>query len=141
MKTAKIVYIVFLISILLSCNFHYREASVLKSKTKNINGVIYTFSSFFTQKSTEITYNRIIGINSSVELHGFKRLITMDIVSDEFEKKLDLSKIDSIKIDSVSFTIDQEKLNIDLFYYLTVNDKNKTLVFSLFRNNESWELR
>lgn len=66
--------------------------------------------------------------------------IEREINKSDFEKKVDLQKIEKLIIDSVSFSVSENKDKIDLIYYLNLGNKFQKVTIGLEKDNEIWNL-
>ncbi|KJF43243.1 hypothetical protein LH29_13385 [Draconibacterium sediminis] len=119
----------------------YGEDVALFADFKKINGVEYLFKNH-VKCDTTITFqrNKNFHLKNKVVFWGMDKDIEIEINKSDFEKKIDFDKIEAFRIDSVSFSVNENKDKIDLIYYLDLGNKRKTVTIGLEKDNETWNL-
>jgi uncharacterized protein YhbP (UPF0306 family) len=140
MRSKYLVLNLLAIFVLSSCNYSFSKGNDVKFKKKSINGVDYMFFNNIEYKKIHLNFLRQVQFKNKISFYGSGETIEMEISKSDFEKKMNSSKIYSLHIDSVSFTINDKGNKIDLIYYLNLNNENKLLKFNLNKDTNSWKL-
>jgi len=123
-----------------SCNINYSCHNVLDYKRKTINGNDYLFSAGIKYKNINLFGFKQRQFQVSIDFYGLGNPIHKELNIIGFEKKMDIKEINSLQLDSVTFSLNEERDNVDLSYFLNLNNTNQTVSNSLIRINDDWEL-
>lgn len=140
MRKHKHLFFVLLAFILTSCSFNYSVGTDMKMKKKTIEGTEYIFTNFSKHKKIGFFFLKSNKFQNNVSFFGTGKTIHKTILKRDFDQKLKGKKSDLILIDSVSFSINEKKDNIDLIYYLNLINSRETVVFEMSKENDSWEI-
>lgn len=109
-------------------------------KTKNIDGIDYVFLNHSKEKEFRYSFFKRKEYNNKISFSGLGETINKEIDLEDIKKKLDARKIDFIMIDSVSFSINKKKDEVDLIYFLNLFESKEKVVFNLKRGKNKWDL-
>ena len=140
MKPKNILLLVFTVATLSSCYFSYSKGTDVKMKKKTIEGVEY----IFTNQSKMVKKRMgLIGnsqLENIIDFSGMDKPIHKTISSADFNKKVNTGNTEFFVVDSISFTVSNNRDRIDLCYYLNLDNKKKRAVFTLENHNGKWNL-
>jgi hypothetical protein len=136
----KLITLTITILIITSCNISFTGKKETKTKNKMIDGVDYMFSNYAEYKNVGVSFAKGFQLKNKISFYGMEKAIVKVIYKSDFEKKIDLKLIESFHIDSVSFTVNENRDRIDLLYHLNLGDKFKTVTMSLEKDNDIWSL-
>ncbi|WP_303924701.1 hypothetical protein [Draconibacterium sediminis] len=140
MKKKKLIWLTLTIIIFTSCNFSYSGKKEMRTKNKSIDGVDYMFANYAEYKNTQVLFAKGFQFKSKISFYGMEKAIEKEINKSDFEKKIDFDKIEAFHIDSVSFSVNENKDKVDLIYYLDLGNKRKMVTIGLEKDNEIWSL-
>ncbi len=140
MKKKELIWLALTIIIFTSCKFSYSWKNELRTKNKSIDGVDYTFSNYTEYKNTQLLFIKGFQFKSIISFCGMEKDIGKVINKSDFEKKIDFDKIEAFHIDSVSFSVNENKDKVDLIYYLDLGNQRKMVTIGLEKDNETWSL-
>ena len=144
-------FLISLISLIVaSCNFSPTQTKAKETEEKyiaflvdrkSINGVEYLLKNY-VKYNPAITFerNKNFHLKNKVVFWGMDKEIEIEINKSDFEKKIDFDKIEAFRIDSVSFSVNENRDKVDLIYYLDLGNKRKMATIGLEKNNETWSL-
>jgi hypothetical protein len=135
-----IISLALIITIFTSCNFSYSKTTEIRTKIKLIDGVNYMFLNNAEYINTQVSIAKGFQIKNMISFYGMGEAIEKVIDKSYFEKMIDLNEIEAFHIDSISFTINENKDKVDLIYYLDLGNKSKIVTIDLKKNNENWSL-
>lgn len=128
------------ITILASCNFSYSGKKEMRTKNKTIDGTDYMFANYAEYKNTQVSFAKGFQLTNKISFYGMEKAIEKVIYKSDFEKKIDFNKIEAFHIDSVSFSVNDNKDKVDLIYYLDLGNKHKTVTIGMEKDNDNWSL-
>ena len=108
----------------------------MRTKNKSIDGVDYMFANYAEYKNTQALFTKGFQLKNKISFYGMEKAINKS----DFEKKIDFDKIEGFHIDSLSFSVNDNKDKIDLIYYLDLGNKSKIVTIGLEKDNETWSL-
>ncbi len=113
----------------------------MQTEKQSINGVEYFLSSYIDYKNVETPYSKDFQLENKISFHGMDRVIEKVIYKSDFEKKVDFKNVEKFNIESVTFTVNSNKDKIDLRYLINLGDYNKTVILTLQKDGEMWNLK
>ncbi len=132
--------VLLLLFLLTSCHLNYSVGTDNKMKTKTIEGKDYIFSNLSKEKEFGFSFFKRKDYKNEISFYGLGQMISKEIDLDAIEKKMNKRNIDFIMIDSISFSINKKKTEIDLIYYFNLFESKEKVIFNLKREKNKWDL-
>lgn len=117
-----------------------KQTKTLLAATYSINDVEYLLKNYIDYKNTATTNGKGFQLENEFVLWEIDRVSGELIHESKFENKIDLKNIEELVIDSISFTINENKDKINLKYFLNLGDHKKMEMFELLNDGETWNI-
>jgi len=140
-KTKPLLNIVLLITIT-SCTISFTQGIDVKEKRKTIDNKTYLFLSEIKNSNKNILGFKTWDFNAKIIFSGisgssFKENLSLK----DFEKKSGFEIPKNVVVDSISFTVNESRDSIKLFYYLNNMALSTKVSFNLNFNGKEWRLQ
>nr|WP_321412712.1 hypothetical protein [uncultured Carboxylicivirga sp.] len=123
-----------------SCSFSYEGTGNFLTDVQTIDGIDYCFSAMTRLKNIEIIGAKSIRIESKIMFQGLNKTIDMMISDSDFSKKINRKKLIDMKVEKVSFLMNEEKNKIDLYYLIDIEEHKDTIAFTLLHVDDNWSI-
>ena len=147
MSTTKLILFSLLSLILVSCNFSTTKTEWAQMSgtlplvaKRSIDGVDYLLTDMLKYKNIATPDRKGFHIENEIVLYRIDQETDNMVCQLKFENEMDLKDIGKLSVDSVSFSINENKDKLDLKYFLNLGDQTKTVNLVLLKDGETWNI-
>lgn len=141
MKYFRILFYISIVFVITSCVISISKGTDTKIKQKKIDGKNYSFIAEMIRKRYNILVykkNEYKGLISFVGLDD--KPIREKITFNDFERKAEIKLPENIRVDSISFTMNDRKDEVKLLFYMSENIIPIKVSFDLVYDDGEWVL-